>query len=149
MPEKFEPGNHNLPGLAGLAAATNFLRAETVEAIHAHHTELVARLLNGLREIDVIRIHGPTSTTARTSVVSITVDGYHPQELAALLDSTYHIQCRAGLQCAPRMHDALGTTAGGGTLRLSPGFATTMQEIDLVINALQEVASVVGTLRTE
>jgi cysteine desulfurase/selenocysteine lyase len=147
MPDKFEPGNHNLPGLAGLAAATNFLLSETVEAIHAHHTQLFTRLLNGLRDIDSIRIHGPTSTTARTSVVSITVDGYDPQELAALLDSTYHIQCRAGLQCAPRMHDALGTTAGGGTLRLSPGFATTVEEIDRVIGALQEVASVAGTLR--
>ncbi len=57
------------------------------------------------------------------------------------------IQCRAGFQCAPRMHESLGTAAAGGTLRFSPGYATTMQEIDLVINALQEVASVAGTLR--
>ena len=42
----------------------------------------------------------------------------------------YGIQCRAGFQCAPRMHEALGTTAGGGTLRFSPGYATTVEEID-------------------
>jgi selenocysteine lyase/cysteine desulfurase len=75
-------------------------------------------------------------------VVSITVDGYDPQELAAVLESSRRIQCRAGLHCAPRMHEALGTTAGGGTLRLSPGFSTTLDEIDLTAAALEEVASV-------
>ena len=62
--------------------------------------------------------------------MSITLDGYDPQELAAILESTRRIQCRAGLHCTPRMHEALGTTARGGTLRLSPGFATTTEEID-------------------
>jgi cysteine desulfurase family protein len=143
LPDKYEPGNHNLPGLAGLAAATRFLKDETIEAIHAHHTRLVARLLEGLRETGIVRVHGPQSTENRTSVVGITVEGYDPQELAAALDSAYHIQCRAGLQCAPRMHEALGTAATGGTLRLSPGFSTTLEEIDTVIGALQEVASAV------
>jgi cysteine desulfurase/selenocysteine lyase len=142
MPDKYEPGNHNLVGLAGLAAATDFLLAETVEAIHDHHTMLVTRLLNGFRQIETVRIHGPLSTTNRTSVVSITVDGYAPQELGAALEAAFGIQCRAGFQCAPRMHESLGTAAGGGTLRFSPGYATTIDEIDLAINALQEVAAV-------
>jgi cysteine desulfurase/selenocysteine lyase len=141
LPDKFEPGNHNLPGLAGLAAATDFLRTETVEAIHAHHTELVSRLLNGLREIEAVHIHGPLSTTSRTSVVSITIEGYAPQELGAALESAFGIQCRAGFQCAPRMHESLRTTAGGGTLRLSPGYSTTLKEIEFVIHALQEISA--------
>jgi len=147
LPDKYEPGNHNLPGLAGLAAATRFLRSETIEAIHAHHNALTERLLAGLRDIDVVRVHGPQSTENRTSVVGITIEGYDPQELAAALDSAYHIQCRAGLQCAPRMHESLGTAATGGTLRLSPGYSTTLEEIDNVINALQEVASAATILR--
>jgi selenocysteine lyase/cysteine desulfurase len=142
LPEKYEPGNHNLPGLAGLAAAADFLRAETIEAVHAHHAELTARLLERLGDVPGITIHGPRTTTNRSSVVSITVEGYDPQELAAMLDASQRIQCRAGLHCAPRMHDALGTTAGGGTLRLSPGYATTDDEIDTVVAALQEVDSV-------
>ena len=147
MPDKYEPGNHNLAGLAGLAAATDFLRTETVEAIHDHHTKLVTRLLNGFRQIEAVRIYGPLSTANRTSVVSITVDGYAPQELGAALESAFGLQCRAGFQCAPRMHEALGTAAGGGTLRFSPGYATTIEEIDRAISALQEVANVAGTLR--
>jgi selenocysteine lyase/cysteine desulfurase len=142
LPDKYEPGNHNLPGLAGLAAATDFLCKETIEAIDAHHTQLTARLLDGLGDVPGLTIHGPQSSTNRTSVVSITVDGYDPQELAAMLDASQHIQCRAGLHCAPRMHEALGTTAGGGTLRLSPGIATRLEEIDTVIATLAEVSAI-------
>jgi cysteine desulfurase / selenocysteine lyase len=142
LPDKYEPGNHNLPGLAGLAAATEFVRRETIESICAHHNDLAARLLDGLRDVGGLTIHGPLTTADRTSVVSVTVEGYDPQELAAMLEASYRIQTRAGLHCAPRMHEALGTTANGGTLRLSPGFATTTEEIDTVIAALQQVAAV-------
>jgi len=142
LPEKYEPGNHNLPGLAGLAAATDFLRKEAIGEIHAHHSRLTARLLEGLREAPGITIHGPQSIANRTSVVSISVEGFEPQELAALLDASQRIQCRAGLHCAPRMHEALGTTAGGGTLRLSPGCFTSLEEIDTVIATLAEVSTI-------
>jgi cysteine desulfurase family protein len=141
LPEKYEPGNHNLLGLAGLAAATDFLADETIDEIHAHHTHLTERLLDGLREIESVTLHGPPSTSNRSSVVSFTVAGYDPQELAAMLELSRRIQCRAGLHCAPRMHAALGTTAGGGTVRLSPGFATTTEDIEQVITALQEVTT--------
>jgi cysteine desulfurase / selenocysteine lyase len=148
LPDKYEPGNHNLPGLAGLGAATAFLRKETIEAVHAHHQLLTARLLEGLHEIDGVTIHGPQTVKDRTSVVSITCDAYDPQELSAALDSVGRIQCRAGLQCAPRMHESLGTKAGGGTLRLSPGFFTTLEEIGAVLSAIQELASAASPLRT-
>lgn len=142
MPDKYEPGNHNLPGLAGLVAACEFLQGETIAAQHAHHTRLAARLLEGFASLDGVTIHGPQAAENRTSVVSITLDGFDPQELAVVLESGSRIQGRAGLHCAPRMHDALGTTAGGGTLRLSPGYRTTLEEIDAVVAVVQELASV-------
>ncbi|HEX4414214.1 MAG TPA: aminotransferase class V-fold PLP-dependent enzyme [Lacipirellulaceae bacterium] len=142
LPQKFEPGNHNLVGLAGLVAATTFLKDQTIEAIHAHHTSLGRQLLDELSEIDGVTIYGPKLAAERTSVVSITIEGYEPQELAAILDSTYRIQTRAGFQCAPRMHEALGTVPLGGTLRFSPGFATTSDEINRAVGALQEVAAI-------
>ena len=142
LPDKYEPGNHNLPGLAGLGAALEFLENETVARIQAHHSQLAGQLLDGLRDVDGLTIHGPQTTTNRTSVVSITLDGYSPQELAAILEASHGVQGRAGLHCAPRMHDSLGTTAGGGTLRFSPGFATTPEEIDAAIVAVQEVAAI-------
>lgn len=141
LPEKYEPGNHNLPGLAGLAAAVKFLHDKSIEAIHAHYTQLTKRLLDRLSTISGVTMHGPPATANRTSVVSISVEGYDPQELAAVLESTHGIQCRAGLHCAPRMHESLGTTATGGTLRMSPGFSATPEEVDVVIAALQEVTT--------
>lgn len=142
LPDKYEPGNHNLPGLAGLVAGVEFLQQQRISNIHEHHTRLAARLLDGLRDVEGITIHGPQTAADRTSVVSVTLEGYDPQELAAVLEATHRIQCRAGLHCAPRMHEALGTTAGGGTLRISPGYATTLEDIDAAVAALQEVAAV-------
>lgn len=147
LPAKYEPGIHNIPGLAGLGAAVEFLQRQSIDAIYAHHTALSQRLLDGLGTIAGVTVHGPQSNANRTSVFSITVEGYDPQELAAILDSTQSIQCRAGFQCAPRMHEALGTAAGGGTLRLAPGYSTTLEEIDTLIETLQNVANVVGLLR--
>jgi len=145
LPDKYEPGNHNLAGLAGLVAACEFLTRRTIASVHSHHTRLTERLLERLHAVDGLTVHGPQSTAHRTSVVSVTVDGYDPQELAAVLESSRRIQCRAGLHCAPRMHASLGTTSRGGTLRLSPGFATTLAEIDTVAEVLEEVASVAVT----
>lgn len=141
LPDKYEPGNHNLVGLAGLAAATRFLAEETVEAICAYQDALTVQLVEGLLDIEGVTVHGPPSASSRTSVVSITVEGYEPQELAAILESSHGIQARAGLHCAPRMHEALGTTAGGGTLRFSPGYTTTPEEIRQTVEAIQQVAA--------
>jgi cysteine desulfurase/selenocysteine lyase len=142
LPDRFEPGNHNVPGLAGLAAATAFLKKRSIAAVAAHHERLTARLLEAFRPIDGLRIHGPQTAEQRTSVVSVTLDGYDPQELAAVLEASQGVQCRAGLHCAPRMHAALGTTVGGGTLRLSAGAFTTADEIDAAAAALREAAAV-------
>jgi cysteine desulfurase family protein len=142
MPEKYEPGNHNLVGLAGLAAALEFLQDETIESVHRHHTRLTVRLLEGICHLEGVEIHGPQLAGDRTSVVSLSIEGYDPQELAAILESSRGIQCRAGLHCAPRMHATLGTKERGGTLRLSPGFFTTFEEIDAAVAAINEIAAV-------
>jgi cysteine desulfurase family protein len=148
LPDKYEPGNHNMLGLAGLAAASEFLEQHTIDAIDAHHTKLAERLMERLRAIEGVIIHGPQTTADRTSVVSITVDGYDPQEIAAMLEASHRVQCRAGLHCAPRMHESLGTSASGGTVRLSPGYATTIEQIETVAAAVEEIASTAQVLRT-
>ena len=106
LPDKYEPGNHNLPGLAGLASAAEFLLARTVETVLEHHQQLTSRLIEGLQEFDSLTIHGPKSPSNRTSVISVSHDSYDPQELAALLEASHGIQSRAGLHCAPKMHES-------------------------------------------
>ncbi len=142
MPEKFESGNLNVPALAGLAAAAEHLLSETtVSALHGQLHRQTLRLLDGLASIRGIRTVGPGPKQNRVSVVSFAVDGYDPQEFAASLDVSSGVECRAGLHCAPRQHAALGSDRSGGLIRLSPGWATTDEEIDQALSAIAALAS--------
>jgi selenocysteine lyase/cysteine desulfurase len=88
-----------------------------------------------------LQLHGTESADGRVGVVSVSVAGFEPQVLAALLDENFGIECRAGLHCAPGSHKCLGTVDGGGTVRLSVGPFTTVDEIDLAAAALCELAT--------
>jgi cysteine desulfurase / selenocysteine lyase len=140
VPEKYEAGNHNVPGLFGLEAALEWLEERGVAEVSRHERQLTARLLEGLSGLPRLRIYGPKSIDERVAVVSISIEGLGPQELAAVLDDSFSIETRAGLHCAPGAHRSLGTVTSGGTLRLSPGAFTTNAEIDAAISALREIA---------
>lgn len=140
LPDKYESGNLNVPGIVGLGAGVRWLREWGVEAIAEQLHEMTCRLTEGIDQIAGLRRHGPRDRDRQGPVVSFTAAGYDPQEFAALLDATFGIQCRAGLHCAPRMHESLGTLQAGGTVRLSPGPFTTEAEIDAVLAALGELA---------
>ena len=139
MPQLLESGNLNVPALAGLGAAIKFLEDHPKAS---RLSELTKRLLTGLSDIQGLRIFGPQTSKNRVCVVSFAVEGYDPQEFATALDAMAGIECRAGLHCAPRMHHALGSIQSGGLVRLSPGWATTNQEIDQALEAIQALASV-------
>jgi cysteine desulfurase / selenocysteine lyase len=141
LPQKYESGNLNVPGLMGLAAAVDFLRERGVTSHEQHHRQLAARLMEGLEGISGVKVYGPRNAKSRVSVVSFTLEGYDAQELAAVLEMSARVECRAGLHCAPRMHAALGTLERGGTVRLSPGWSTTVEEIDLTLTAIAQAAT--------
>jgi len=140
LPAKFESGNHNVPGILGLGAGVEYLTSRGIADVQQHGERLCQCLLDGLAEITGVRICGPALAAERVPVVSIVVEGYDPQEIALGLDAVYRIQTRPGLHCAPRIHDALGTQALGGTVRFSLGPFTTQGEIDATINAVAELA---------
>jgi selenocysteine lyase/cysteine desulfurase len=101
---------------------------------------LCSRLLQGLASIPGLTLYGPKDAARRVGVVSFNLAGFEPQELAALLDSAYHIQVRAGIHCAPRMHAALKTSPRG-TVRISiSSHWTTEAEEDAVVAALHDIA---------
>jgi len=141
LPDRYESGNLNVPGILGLAAGVGWLRQQGMDRIRGHAMRLTEQLLAGLSAITALRIHGPVAADQRVAVVSVTLAAIDPQELAATLDSAYRIQVRSGLQCAPLMHRALGTIAGGGTVRFSLGPLTTAGEIDAALAAMNEIAS--------
>ncbi|TWT95822.1 putative cysteine desulfurase [Botrimarina colliarenosi] len=136
LPDKFEAGSLNAPGLAGLAAGVEHVLATGVEAIRQRMTDARGRLASGLAAMDGVRVYGPSEPLRQAGVVSFSTEGYDPHELAMLLASVGGIECRAGLHCAPRMHAALGTARQGGLVRFSPGPGTTDSEIDAAVTAV-------------
>lgn len=140
LPDKYEAGNLNAPGILGLGAA--LAERETIGLELETPQPLLADWLTALQEIPGLTLYGPRNATRRVGVFSFNLTGYEPQELAALLDAAHHIQVRAGLHCAPRMHLALGT-APHGTVRISPGRYTTREDLATTITALRDVGEAV------
>jgi cysteine desulfurase family protein len=138
LPDRYEAGTPNLPGLAGLLAAVDYLAATGLNAIRAREATVCEVLLRGLLDLPGVVVHGPGPGQERAPVVSITVPDRDLGELALELDRR-DICTRVGLHCAPAAHRSLGTFAAGGTLRFSPGFFTSDQDLAAALDAMQEI----------
>jgi len=136
MPDRLEAGTANLAGLAGLLAALQWLAGTGIQAVRAREAALTERLLRGLLALPGVAAPGPGPGVERAPVVSITVAGRDLGELALELDRR-DIAARAGLHCAPAAHRSIGTFAGGGTLRFSPGCFTREAEIDQLLGTME------------
>lgn len=139
-PDRLESGTSNTPGLAGLLAGVRFIRETGIAVIRNKERELTDHLLEGLSQIPGVMLYGPPAGENRTAVISFTVNGRDSGETAYQLDREYGIACRAGLHCAPWAHRTIGTLHTG-TVRFSPGYYTTKQEINEALTAVREVAA--------
>lgn len=140
LPDRYESGNLNMPAMVGLEAGVSQIAELGFSRIEAQTRLLIQRLLNGITGLPGLQLYGPLSGENRVGVVSLNLAGLDPRELAAILDSQWSIQTRAGLHCAPRMHAALKSVPTG-TLRLSPGHFTTIEQIDATIAAITELTT--------
>ena len=140
LPDRFEPGTPNLPGIYGWEAALEYLEGITVEAVAAHDRALTARLLGGLREIPGVVLIGPDSVENRVGVFSLDFPGKDNAEIAARLEEGFGILTRCGLHCAPSAHRTLGTFPRG-TVRLSLGWFNTEDDIDRALQAVKAVSA--------
>lgn len=139
-PTRYEAGNLNVPGLAGLAASTEWLLTRDADELLRHERGLREELASGLSRIPGVTVfHGDCSEAS--GVLSFEVDGYGPQEVATILDENFDIACRAGFHCAPRVHQALGTFDRGGTVRFSVGPFTQPDDIQSAIEAVRQLAA--------
>jgi cysteine desulfurase family protein len=141
MPEKLEAGNLNLPGIVGLGAACAYLLERTVKSVSEHEQNLLIRLFDVLADLDGLEIYASRDRSPRCAVLSFNVHGADCHEVAGMLDSAFRIQVRAGLHCAARIHDALGTRMRGGTVRVSPGPFNNVEQIERFGEAIAEVVS--------
>lgn len=135
LPYALEAGSPNTLGLAGLRESIRFILQYGVAWIQMHERSLIKRLLDGCSADERIKVYGPLRLEERVAVVSVTVQGCHADRVAQFLDRDDGMAVRAGLHCAPGAHRALGTFPDG-TVRISPGYFTPAEHIDLCVEAL-------------
>ena len=138
MPDRLEAGTLNGPGLAGLLAAGRFLEERGVASIHAGVGELKARLYCGLSDIPGVNVLSPESP-AGAGIVTLATASMDAATLASRLDAEWGVMGRAGLHCAPVVHQMLGT-AESGALRLSLGWASRVEDVDRAIEGVHALA---------
>lgn len=141
LPDRFEPGTLNLPGIMGLRAGLLWLKQKGIREIHSHEMALTKRFLDGLfllEEKGVLKIIGKKDMNERVGVVSIQTKGRELSESAYELESRYGILTRVGLHCAPSAHRSLGTYPTG-TIRFSFGHANTEKDVLDTLSALEVV----------
>ena len=142
MPDRFEAGTPNLPGIVGLHAALGWIKQTGMDQIRKHELALTARLLDGLCVLEnqgIVRIIGRRDCENRTGVVSIQMPNMDIAQAAYLLDSRFGIMARVGLHCSPSAHKALGTYPTG-TLRFSLGYSNIEADVNAALRALEAIA---------
>lgn len=140
VPDRYESGTVNVPGIAGLGAGVRFIMQEGIDTIHDKETRLTDEIIAGLAEIDGVTVYAPSAGKNRGSVVSFTIEGMDPQDIAMILDEEFDIAVRSGLHCAPYAHSMLGTLETGGTVRVSPGYDNTDEDAAAFIEAVRSIA---------
>lgn len=141
MPDKYESGSHNAPGILALSAALDWIDKQTPEKLFKHEADLVRTFIDGCLGIDNLTYYGPQGVKDRVGVFSVSIPGLTPHELAAILESNYGILTRAGFHCAPFAHETMGTAALGGSTRLSFGPFLMPQDVKYATDALAEIAA--------
>lgn len=136
LPDRFESGTANLPGYYGWEAALRFVEDRGVDALRRHEMALCTRFLDGLADIEHLRLVGPRDPERRVGVISVDFLRRDNAEMAYELETRYGILTRCGLHCAPSAHKALGTFPQG-TVRFSLGWASTEADVDAALAALR------------
>ena len=140
-PYRLECGTLNILGVAGLYAGTKWLLEQGMEKLHRQEYLLYDKLRNAVKEMDRAVLYCGNNTENQNPVLSINIEGLKAADVGMMLDVDYNIAVRAGLQCAPLAHAALGTDKIHGTVRMSIGPLNEEAHVDAAIEAIREIAS--------
>ncbi len=159
-PHRLEAGTVSIPGIAGLHAAQKWFAelGRSVSAssldkrdhaafckaamLHIHQTEMqhAQRVWDHLQAFDNVTLMGKRTANAEyVATLSFTVNEMAAMQMAEMLDGDYHICVRAGLHCAPAIHNTFDTVDAGGAIRISPGYFTEEKDTDHLLDALTEI----------
>jgi cysteine desulfurase/selenocysteine lyase len=138
LPDRYECGTPNTPGIASLLGGLSFIEKESLARISKRKMEIRERFIRGLSGIDGVTIYGNSAGDTSVPVISFNIKGKLPSEVGYALNQG-EIYVRVGLQCSPMAHKTIGTFPEG-TVRVSPGYFTTNEEIDSFIGAAKNIA---------
>ena len=138
VPDKYESGTHNTPGIAGLNAGVKFILEQGIDNIRKQEEDLCQYMMDKLNEVPNVIIYGPQNVKYKAAVIALNLGNMDSGEVTFLLDSQYDIAVRSGIHCSPLAHMTLGTLEQG-VVRFSLGYFNTKEEIDKVIDALKEI----------
>lgn len=159
-PNHLEAGTVSIPGIAGLHAAQKWfadLGAEVtgksdlshaeatraaLEHVHGKELDVCNQLLDAFRAMDKVIVYGPTGNGPRVSTMTINIEGMMADQAGAMLDADHGLCVRAGLHCAPHVHEDEGTLAMNGSIRVSPGYFTDADDIQQAIEGVADIAEV-------
>ena len=139
LPDRFESGTPNLPGIYGWEAALAWWEEQGLDTLRAHEETLMTRFLIGLDSITNVRLAGPADISHRVSVFSLDFIGQDNAMVGDRLEQEFGILTRCGLHCAPNAHKTLDTFPRG-TVRFSFGWSTTEQDVDAALNAIAKIS---------
>ncbi len=138
LPDKFQGGTFNTPGIAGLGAGIEFIRNEGLQKIRDKELHLITEIMNELKKIRGVKLYGPLNPLDRVAVVSFNIEGKDPAEVGNILNEEYDIMSRVGLHCAPNAHRTIGTFPHG-TVRVGVGYFNTENDIEKLIKAVKDI----------
>ena len=139
LPDRYESGTLNSVGISGLGAGLKYIREEGLEKIHTREQSLTDSLIEGLSKIPGIVLYIAKKRVMQAPVISFNIKGFTPGDVGTILDQTFDIKVRTGLHCAPIMHKTIGTFPLG-TIRLSPGYFNSLEEIEVTIKAIDRIS---------
>ena len=139
FPYRLEAGTLNLLGIIGLSESLDYLAEAGVEVMHTREMELLGKLSDGLSLVAGIDLYNAEGLSDHVALLTANVRGMDPHDVGAILDGDFNIAVRTGVHCAPLVHESLGTSPGG-SVRFSIGPFNTGSDIDLVLEAMKEIA---------
>lgn len=140
MPTALEAGTLNAHGLAGLLAAVTYINEKGVSEIRTTEQKLMRKFYDAVKVIPGVKVYGDFSSEERCAIVTLNIWDYDSSEVSDALYMHYGISTRPGAHCAPLMHQALGSVEQGA-VRFSFSHYNTMEEIDIAIQAIRELAA--------
>lgn len=135
LPDRFEAGTPNTPGISALSAALKWLDEITPGVIRNHENALKTHLADGLGNIKNAVIYGNTEESGSTLLFNIT--GKSAGEVGEYLADN-RVCVRSGYHCSPLAHKTLKTPLGGA-VRVSFSYFNTKREIDRLLFLLSKI----------